>query len=85
MFSGANIECKDHDSFTPLLTAASYGRTKIVGILLARQADVEQTDLNGRTALHWAVKANNKNTMQVHYVHSSSLIGGNVVVCCRFC
>lgn len=61
----ADIEAKDEDSFTPLLTAASYGRTKIVDILLRHGADVEQVDHKGRTALHWAVKGNHKNTAVV--------------------
>lgn len=62
----ANIEAKDEDSCTPLLKAASYGRKQTVAVLLDHDANVEQIDSKGRTALHWAVKGNHASTAKVY-------------------
>jgi len=39
---------------TPLMLAASRGRTELVEALLAKGASVRKTDYTGRDALSWA-------------------------------
>eukprot|EP00927_Polykrikos_kofoidii_P026751 TRINITY_DN23771_c0_g1_i1.p1 TRINITY_DN23771_c0_g1~~TRINITY_DN23771_c0_g1_i1.p1 ORF type:complete len:352 (-),score=44.62 TRINITY_DN23771_c0_g1_i1:143-1123(-) len=45
---------KGAKGFEPLRIAASAGHAEIVCFLLARRADVDETDENDCTALHWA-------------------------------
>lgn len=49
--AGANIEARDYDGNTPLMSAASYGEAMVVKVLLARGADINATDPEGGTAL----------------------------------
>jgi uncharacterized protein len=48
---GANIEARDQDGNTPLISAAGNGETAVVKLLLENGADAEATDSAGRTAL----------------------------------
>ncbi len=49
--SGANIEARDEDGTTPLISASGHGATEIVGLLLARGGRMDAVDDNGNTAL----------------------------------
>ena len=51
---GANIEARDAQGATPLITAAGRGNLALVTLLLNRHAEVETTDQAGNTALHQA-------------------------------
>ena len=51
---GANIEARDAQGATPLITAAGRGNLALVTLLLNRHAEVETTDGAGNTALHQA-------------------------------
>jgi len=51
-----NLHAEDHQ-FTPLIEAAAERREDAVKVLLAAKVDLEATDDDGRTALHWAVFA----------------------------
>ncbi len=51
---GANIEARDAQGATPLITAAGRGNLALVTLLLNRHAEVETTDRAGNTALHQA-------------------------------
>jgi ankyrin repeat protein len=55
---GAKIDAADHESgATPLMMAASMGRTEALQTLLKRGADPHLKDRNGRTALDRAREA----------------------------
>ena len=49
--SGANIEAKDKNGNTPLMRAASWGRTENVKLLLDRGAKIDARNSHGDTAL----------------------------------
>lgn len=50
----SNTEIRDNRGWTPLMTAAFYGRDEIIVLLIQHHADVNAVDLNGNSALHWA-------------------------------
>jgi len=52
---GAALNAADSRGYTPMHVAAQYGHTGMIYHFKMRwNADVEITDLDGRTALHWA-------------------------------
>lgn len=57
--NGENVEhTNDKSGLTPLLVAAKYKRTKVCEVLLTNdisKADIRAQDIEGRTALHFAV------------------------------
>src|SRR5882757_1685174 len=50
-----NLEAIDEYGFTPLIEAVIASQPKIVELLLQKQVSVDNQDVTGRTALHWAV------------------------------
>jgi ankyrin repeat protein len=54
--SGADVNIRSVNGFTPLHWSAVYGRTDIVGELLSSGADVNAKDSDGKTPLHLAIK-----------------------------
>lgn len=53
--AGGDIEARDEDGFTPLLSAVYAGQTSTTALLLDRGASVSAVDDNfRRTPLHWA-------------------------------
>ena len=51
----ANVNAKNHSSFTPLHYAAWSCSGEYIDVLLAAGARVDELDNDGETALHWAV------------------------------
>ncbi|MDR4480509.1 MAG: ankyrin repeat domain-containing protein [Nitrospira sp.] len=51
---GANIEARNAEGATPLITASGRGDLALVTLLLHQQARVDATDRSGNTALHEA-------------------------------
>ncbi len=51
---GANIDARNAQGATPLITASGRGNLALVTLLLHQQAQVETTDRAGNTALHEA-------------------------------
>jgi len=49
-----DINAVDANNCSPLILAAQYGRWEAVVYLIKNGADVNQRDINGDTALHWA-------------------------------
>mmetsp|Transcript_31524 Transcript_31524/g.52662 ORF Transcript_31524/g.52662 Transcript_31524/m.52662 type:complete len:603 (+) Transcript_31524:255-2063(+) len=49
-----DINAVDANNCSPLIVAAQYGRWEAVVYLIKNGADVNQRDINGDTALHWA-------------------------------
>ncbi len=53
---GADIDTTDKQGCTPLLIAAQYGSAECVIMLVKRGANTMLLDMNGDSALHWAVR-----------------------------
>ena len=62
---GSRWSCTPWWSCTPLNSAAMYGRTSVVKILLDRGADPNKTSVHGRTPLHWATQNGLEDVVQV--------------------
>lgn len=62
---GADIECPDKDSYTPLLTAALLGHTAVVKLLLKRGANLKAKNKEEETAIHLAAEENSIATLKV--------------------
>lgn len=57
------LDSRDHRGKTPLLLAAEYGNDASIDVLVTNGADVNQTDQNGRCALHYAVEWYHRKTV----------------------
>ena len=51
---GAYVNCRSHDTRTPLMLAAAKGHQQAVALLLQHQANRFETDSSGKTAADWA-------------------------------
>jgi len=63
--SGANIEARHHDGWTPLMVAAFYGHEQVVELLLHGKADVGAHRQDGRTSLHLATSSGQETVVQL--------------------
>lgn len=52
---GVNVNATDGADMTPLMWAAFHNRPKAVKKLLKYGADVEEKDMDGKTAMHWVI------------------------------
>ncbi len=59
MHHATNINAKTFDGTTPLILAARLAIEGMVEELIQLDADVNDTDKNGKSALHWAASVNN--------------------------
>ena len=53
---GADLECRNKDEKTPLISAAATGNPAIVRMLLNKGSDINACSQSGRTALHHAAR-----------------------------
>lgn len=60
---GADIDCSEW--MTPLIIAAYHGNSHCVAVLIDNYALVNATDINGRTAMHYACATYNAEKMDV--------------------
>lgn len=68
--SGANIEAKDVDNYTPLLTAAEFGQTDVFQLLLdptvtPRPASLNVHNMTKKSALFLAAESNHPKIIEV--------------------
>ena len=70
---GADINVKDRDGLSCLITAAIYNSTRVVELLLLHNIDVNACDNQGRTALHEAAKFGHSEVAQV-LIHNGANI-----------
>ena len=74
MSSGANIEARDVDNYTPLLTAAEFGQTEVFRLLLElkpRPASLTVHNMTKKSALFLAAESNHPEIIKVHKNHLS--------------
>lgn len=67
----ASINDFDAYGFTPLIEAAIANHADIAEVLLQAGAKVNQTDLTGNTALHWAVENSNEKLCALLLAHKA--------------
>lgn len=54
--AGADVNAMDEYGFTPLIETAIVNNTEMAAVLLDAGAKVDEPDMTGNTALHWAVE-----------------------------
>lgn len=59
------INKSNADAKTPLMVAAFLGEGEALCLLIQKEADIEEKDLQGRTALHWAAIGKQRNTVEL--------------------
>ena len=64
-FSGSDIEARDKDNMTPLLTAVTHGEDKTVRVLLEEGANVSALTKGDQSVIHLAAKHNRLTCLQV--------------------
>lgn len=67
--SRANIEARDVDNYTPLLTAAEFGQTEIFRLLLELKpcpASLTVHNMTGKSALFLAAESNHPEIIKVY-------------------
>ena len=64
-FQGADINSRNKDQLTPLMSACSKGNTEVVKFLLANGAKIMEVDARSRTALHLAVESRNNEVVEM--------------------
>jgi ankyrin repeat protein len=58
ILSGADLNSRNENGYSPLHKAASFNRREIVDLLLDNKADINSQNSNGRTPLWFAVDSN---------------------------
>ena len=71
---GADMEkAGKDDNWTPLMTASYYGHEEVVWYLLEQGANRDNCDDQGRTSLHWVVRAGNLEITKLLMVYGADL------------
>ena len=78
-FRHARIEAKDIDHYTPLLTAAEFGRTECFKALLDHGACIEVQNKDGKNVAFLAAESNHPDIMKV------GIKGDNAIGTCPLC
>src|SRR5690606_5803818 len=61
---GVDLEARDLNGLTPLLSAAEAGNSKTVKILVQIGASLRTVDYYGEGAMHWAATSGDRETLQ---------------------
>ena len=64
-YSGAKLERRDKDNFTPLLIAASNGHSATIAELLKRGGNIRAVDKHEKSAVYWAAQENEVQALTV--------------------
>jgi ankyrin repeat protein len=81
---GADVHLRDHAGLTPLAAACSgFGRDhSIVRLLLRAGADIDQTMVNGKTALMCAAEWGDTDMIQL-LIENGANVGARMNIGCR--
>jgi hypothetical protein len=61
--SGANLNVKDEEGYTPLMWAAQHGNTRVAAYLIEHGANLNPMDRGGYTPLMWAAQEGHFSTV----------------------
>ena len=77
MHSDLNSDFSSQSNLTPLIIAASAGKTQVVRILLAKGADINAVNSDGHSALQYAASKNHTevNACVLLYYKTYPLVG----------
>ena len=64
---GADIECQDTDSYTPLLTSAAYGQLQAMKVLINANAMTDDVDRNGKSLVFIAAEEDQVKILEVTF------------------
>jgi len=67
-----NLDAKTYDGTTPLILAARLAIEGIVEELIQSDADINASDENGKSALHWAASVNNVDAVNTLLAHGAN-------------
>ena len=67
-----NLDAKTCDGTTPLILAARLAIEGVVEELIQSDADINASDENGKSALHWAASVNNVDTVNTLLAHGAN-------------
>ena len=83
MDSGAELESRDDNGFTPIILAAQQGHLATVRLLQQRGADVLATQRDGLKGIHMAASHNRAETVQ--YLVEEAGVGVDTVSGAQHC
>ena len=63
--SGADVNAKIKDDYTPLHFAVEHGHKNIVELLIKNNADINSKTLSGNTPLHGSAEFGDKNVVEL--------------------
>lgn len=67
-----NLDAKTYDGTTPLILAARLAIEGVVEELIQSDADINASDENGKSALHWAASVNNVDAVNTLLAHGAN-------------
>ena len=74
-----NLNAQTYDGTTPLIHAASLAIEGMVEELIQAEADINASDENGKSALHWAASVNNVDAVKTLLAHGGVIRDAQVV------
>ena len=63
--ASAQLEARDYEHYTPILTACCYDNVRLLKVLLHYKADITATEVKEKTVLHLATEYNQLDVVKV--------------------
>ncbi|XP_031632850.1 serine protease persephone-like [Contarinia nasturtii] len=71
--NGVNVNNKNSDGWTPLITASFFGKNDVINVLIRNGANINDKSNYGYTGLHVAVQQNKEETVDFLLKHGSDI------------